>query len=364
MGRLKIRFVGDPKDVFLSQLVGYLREHDVDVEFSSTTLGEPNNTKVYNQKSIGSSGNNNPFISKVLSYLKAQFVESKNEYDIIHFHNPTPKDINLNISNYAKCFVSFWSDHLLESEQFGTKSPAFINWLIEKVNITTVVSHTAVDKIKSLSKELNRIEVIPLMIRKGQFKTRKINLNLSSPVGYCFSQPINSDNGADIIIEAFVKLADYLKDIFLIMCGQGEQDYINSLKKRVRDFGAAGRVHFVKAQTIAELNAIFDKSDIYVHPFRKNGYNLRLMQALSSGLPVIATESESISDLIIPSVTGFTFERENIDQLIKLMYKCYNNKNGLIEMSNYSRRLISEIYNFDVHGQFLKDLYREELKSS
>ena len=130
--------------------------------------------------------------------------------------------------------------------------------------------------------------------------------------------------GVTYLIEAMRQI-----DAILVIVGDGplraelEQQALSIKEKIV----------FLGAKTHTELKTIFASSDIFVAPSvtaedgDQEGLPTTIMEAMASGLPVVASDSGGINQLIINHVNGLLCEEKCIWQLIDNICSLLNDEN-------------------------------------
>jgi glycosyltransferase involved in cell wall biosynthesis len=82
-----------------------------------------------------------------------------------------------------------------------------------------------------------------------------------------------------------------------------------------------------------ELKALYKNATIFVFPSLYEGFGLPVLEAMSCGCPVIASNSTSIPEIL--SCHDFLFEPTNTDSLAKMIHYLLNNKILQLESSKY-----------------------------
>lgn len=93
--------------------------------------------------------------------------------------------------------------------------------------------------------------------------------------------------GFDVLIDAFAKIAPDVPLWDLIIHGEGDQR--SALRQQVDKLGLADRIFF-PGSTLDPLNAL-RAADLYVHPARYEGFPNAVLEALTAGLCVVATDA-------------------------------------------------------------------------
>lgn len=158
--------------------------------------------------------------------------------------------------------------------------------------------------------------------------------------------------GVAYLIEAMKEI-----DALLVIVGDGP------IKEKLVDQSAdmKERVVFLGAKTHKELKTIYASSDIFVAPSitakdgDQEGIPTAIMEAIASGLPVIASDSGGISDLITSGINGFLCKekdvielRNNINMLIK--------NSELVDRFKKESKLIVSRYDYNVIAERYKKI--------
>jgi glycosyltransferase involved in cell wall biosynthesis len=100
--------------------------------------------------------------------------------------------------------------------------------------------------------------------------------------------------GFSILFDAWRILAAEFHDIELVVVGAGRM--LNYWRERAAVHGLKARVRFLGKRT--DVSAIMQASDLLVAPSRYESYGLNIAEALSVGLPAVATVSSGACELI------------------------------------------------------------------
>jgi len=114
-----------------------------------------------------------------------------------------------------------------------------------------------------------------------------------------------------LLIRAFASVAKGHNKCKLIIVGDGPE--LNNLKKLTTDLNLSGKVLFLgERKDIPQILSIFD---IFVLPSLSEGTSITLLEALSSSIPVIASNVGGNPKIIIDGETGLLFESRHTAEL-------------------------------------------------
>ena len=106
----------------------------------------------------------------------------------------------------------------------------------------------------------------------------------------------NPQKGTQIVIESLVFVLKSYPEATLKVVGDGAA--LPSAKQRARDLGIGDRVHFHGQVSRAEVMGLFSESDLFCYPVRTEGFPKIVVEALSCGLPIVATAVSVLPDLL------------------------------------------------------------------
>lgn len=104
----------------------------------------------------------------------------------------------------------------------------------------------------------------------------------------------------------------------------GDGDKKKECELLAQHLGVLDVVHFEGMLSEPKLKDLLDRTHIYVHSSISEAMSTSIMQALSCGLPVIASDIAGITNLIHQDDNGWLFPVGDADKLALLMMDCMN----------------------------------------
>ena len=124
----------------------------------------------------------------------------------------------------------------------------------------------------------------------------------------------------------FIDIADKLRDyedIYFLMLGNGPE--YESAKLKISELSLQDKIY---APGFVDDNKPFLKAtDLLIIPSRIEGIPIILMESLSLGVPVIASNIGGIPDIITDGYNGFICHPKNTDDFIDKIFQVYSDKN-------------------------------------
>ena len=216
--------------------------------------------------------------------------------------------------------------------------------------------------IATSQKSANYLEVPHAIIHHGIdneiFKptSNKVALRreLSLPEGKlvgCFGR-IRPQKGVDIFIEIMITVCFQDPKAVAIICGQTTSDHMEfeaRLKSRVADAGLSDRIIFLGTQPSGRLPLLFAALDIYVAPQRNEGFGLTPLEAMASGVPVIATTAGAFEEMVLNGQTGYIVEVEDIVNMTERLIELLSNDTKRRALAKASIERVAQ--HFDIKGE-------------
>lgn len=128
------------------------------------------------------------------------------------------------------------------------------------------------------------------------------------------------------------------------IAGDGPQ--LAALKLLAQKLGIADRVHFLGWQAREQLIEQYHWSNLFLFPSRHEGMPNAVLEAMASGLPVIASRIAGSEELVSNGETGFLFPSEDIEALRDALHKLISDTALRQTMGNVARRHMEERYSW------------------
>ena len=176
--------------------------------------------------------------------------------------------------------------------------------------------------------------------------------------------------GTDLIIEALYHLKENLdEDIILWIIGPNSFSYgynmidqesvkfSGKVRKMVSYYGLDDIVYFLGRQTLT--NEFMRAADIYVHPSRLEGQPNAVLEAMATGLPVVANRLPGITDDIInPGQCGYVVDCEDTKKFAAALKVLVNNLGLRKRLGKNALEEILKSYDLNVIAKHYLDTYK------
>lgn len=158
--------------------------------------------------------------------------------------------------------------------------------------------------------------VIPNMIREDLFRPAEENRK-TNPFVFLWAGRLEQVKGLDLLLEAVKLLSEQTEERFqLRLAGRGSLREV--LERRAAELGVSDRVLFLGRLSRGEMLREMQNAACFVLPSRYEAFGVVLIEAMATGLPVIATRSGG-PEFIVGRESGLLIEPGQIEELAKAM---------------------------------------------
>ena len=148
---------------------------------------------------------------------------------------------------------------------------------------------------------------------------------------------ISKEKNTEILLEAFQKLNNQ-NNVVLLIVGDGHKGLVNKFKE-IKNCKVTGFVNNVEDY----LKAM----DIFVMPSLTETTSLATLEAMSSGLSVVATKVGFIKNYIVKGHNGVFFPRNSSTMLAIKIEKLLNNESLREKLSNNARKTVAYSFSWE-----------------
>jgi glycosyltransferase involved in cell wall biosynthesis len=168
-----------------------------------------------------------------------------------------------------------------------------------------------------------------------------------------FVGQLNRGKGLDTLLQAIAKTASKVR---LIAAGSGEQE--NEFRILRQDLGIEERVQFVGKISPLELRYYYQKASCLIFPSRApETFGLSGTEAMSYGLPVIASDVGGVRQWLINEMTGFLFPPSNPDVLAEKIDQLMSDRRLYDKFSHNAKERFQSNFLPEQHIEQLMQLF-------
>lgn len=163
------------------------------------------------------------------------------------------------------------------------------------------------------------------------------------------------------LITAFSQIKDRMPNALLVLAGDGPNE--KKIVEKVDRYGLNNRVLFLGRLSPSDIPILLKGLDIFVHPTWREGMPAAVLEAMASGLPIIATDAEGVTDIFETKLDiGRMVSRGGVDQLAEAMLELYEMPVATrMQMGQNATQRIKETFTHQMMINRTVDLYNHHL---
>jgi glycosyltransferase involved in cell wall biosynthesis len=167
----------------------------------------------------------------------------------------------------------------------------------------------------------------------------------------CFVGRVELAKGAGYLLQAWKRLA--LPNAELVLIGDVKPEMYSLLRTYA---GSTVRTLGILDPKI--LPERYRESDLFVFPSVNEGLAQVLLEAMSSGLPVVASDYSGADDLVTEGKDGFIVPVRDVDRLAEAILWCYQHREETRAMGRAARAKMESQFTLEHYNQRQIALYR------
>ena len=248
----------------------------------------------------------------------------------------------------------------------GYARDLFCAWEINKVSDILSGSEAVISVSKFLSKSIKSrvgvedVRVIPNMVDTSYFTIPSASRN-GNPFIFLTVAILNSNKGIDTLVKSFCREWKGQKGVRLEIGGTGPCE--SELKDLVGKLEIEDQVFFLGRLSRKEVRERMWKANAFILPSYVETFGVVVIEAMSTGLPVIATRSGGPEEIVTNEV-GWLTEPGEIEELGGAMRRAYEAGDELDKREKKIRRIVKKNYSRkEISGQLTK-VYEEALEKN
>lgn len=260
--------------------------------------------------------------------------------------------------------------HYFHLPSFFEKTIVYFAWkdcirVFSKADVVTSQTKSAAQLLKSQG-FLHNMPLISCGIDISRFtpKNRKKTIpdkfRFSSAPTLIFVGRLDKEKNLDVVLHAIARVPKKIAFTFVIVGAGAEKKY---LQKLVIDLGIAEKVRFLGFVPDIYLPLLYARSDCFITAGTAELQSIATMEAMASGLPIIAASAVALPELVNHTVSGFLFSVKDIQSLARYIETLITNKELRAKMGKESLKIIA---NHDIIKTIdaFESLYASAIKKS
>lgn len=331
--------------------------HQVDVAFNLVQEVHPElvrlGCKVHNvkfQRSVFKREN-------IAAYKEIKKIVREEKYDLVHTHTPIASFLTRLACKNIPGLKIFYTAH---GFHFFQGSP-LKNWLLyysaEKIsaNWTDVLvtmneeDYKNAKRIMNKKGEVYKVNGVGIDLNKFYPQTKESKNKLRMEYGYTsddfiliYVGELSYRKNQESLIKSVNQLVQKIPNLKVLLVGDGPLK--ESYKNLVINLGVQNHIEFLGYRK--DVDKLMLLSDIAVSTSRQEGLPVNVMEAMATGLPLVASNCRGNIDLVKEEKNGIIVDINDINSLSTAIYKLYESR---LIREKFSTESLKMIKNFEVN---------------
>ena len=285
----------------------------------------------------------------------------ENEIHIVQTHFLRENYIAILSKIFNPRIKIIWTTHLVlnNNKQIMIFNKMFSKFVDRIICVSQAVKTSLINE--GISKE--KIKVIYNGVDTDYFKPRQdsyireeFQINKDTLVLTTVAR-FHEDKGHRFLIEALSGLAINFLDFKMILVGHGEEE--PSIRQMVKDHGLEEHVIFLGYRE--DIVHILSASDIYISPSKNEAISFSILEALSCGIPVIATAVGGVVEIFHKGQVGILISFGDKNEFTKSIIHLTDNSKKYRDFVANSRKVVIDHFSQSNMLKGIYDLYDEIL---
>jgi colanic acid/amylovoran biosynthesis glycosyltransferase len=260
------------------------------------------------------------------------------------------------------CVVSFHGMDVAQNPQVSNYA-AKLRQLFRAVPIVLARSQSLAQRLRSFGCPAEKIRLNRTGIPLADFSFRERPFPADGSWRVLQACRLIDKKGVASAIGAFAIFARKFPNAEFLIAGKGPlQEDLEALAVQL---GVANKIRFVGFLGQRALREFYARGHIFIHPSEtppdenQEGVPNSILEAMATGLPVVATRHGGIPEAVTHEVNGLLSEERDIETLGQYMISLASSADDYRRMSEMARSAVAQQFDQELTVRALEDAYEE-----
>lgn len=289
----------------------------------------------------------------------------REEYDLVHTYLPTPWSADWSgviaglkrkplVLTYHNDIVGSGANRLIA----GLYNKTLLRFTLNRARRIIVTSGRYAELSPHLASYRDKICVIPVGVDTDRFRPLPISREANTLSFLSILDEYHRYKGLDHLMEAIALTRRRIPDVKLVVGGKGRLvDYYRGLAS---DLGISDAVRFEGFVPEEALVKFYNQYSVFVLPSttsEQEGFGIALLEAMSCGVPVIATTAVGMVQEIQDSKAGLIASPGDTKALAEAITSLLHERQLREEMGRNGRKLVKDRFDWRAVAHRVIEIY-------
>lgn len=286
---------------------------------------------------------------------------SNHKFDIIHSHAPLALSLVMGIDT-PKVLTQHGMFHL---EKKNARFPANLiysynfhmlkNRIIPNLDGFVAISPYVIDELREIGvyDKMKKIFQINNPIDKSFFE---VSANYEGNMIFC-PGTITKRKNQLVAIHAIELMKNNVDNLKLIFTGSSDNNYLEKVNDAISENGLTDVVEYRGKVSRDEILELYHKASIVYLLSNQETQPMAILEAMSTGTPVIASKIKSNEYLVKHGVTGYLVDPNDSIKIAEYTIELLSNKTKMIKMGQNAKKIAEENFHSSVIAKETLKMY-------
>ncbi|MEP3349663.1 MAG: glycosyltransferase family 4 protein [Marinomonas sp.] len=172
---------------------------------------------------------------------------------------------------------------------------------------------------------------------------------------------VRKQKGVHLFVEACINVLHKHPDFNAVVVGgisSSSEPFVDELKDHIEKAGLSERITFTGELEFEEIPPIFSALSLVCALSDNEGFGLTVLEAMSSGAAVLATEAGAWEEIVRPGVDGYVVPVNDQAAITEKVDELLSSPEKLKEMGIAGRKQVEKYYDVEHEAQRLINFFR------
>jgi glycosyltransferase EpsD len=307
----------------------------------------------------------------MVAYRNLKSIIHDNAYSIVHCHTPVGGVLARLAArrarkNGTKVIYTAHGFHFY-------RGASLVNWLIyypiEKwlsryTDCLITINHEDYDlavKHKFHARKIEYVHGVGIDVSRFQPVTQDEKRDLRRQYGYSdelfllfYAAELNANKNQGLLIKAVAEVRRNIPSVRLLLAGRGAHE--EQYRALARDYNVDDCVDFLGYRN--DIDRLLAMSDVAVASSLREGLPVNILEAMTSSLPIVATDIRGHRDLVVNGSNGFLVNPTDSVEMSAKLVELYGSADKCKELGRYSLERAQE-FKLESVLERMTEVYRD-----
>jgi len=301
-------------------------------------------------------------------FVNSIFKSLESRFDLVHVHSPLPPPINTKLPIITTVHTSMKIDSkyhevidffsLAEKMQSMLIYPPIEKNLFNNSESITSVSLSVAKELSNYGLDPRGITVVGNAVDETEFTPIRENMQSENYVLY--TGVLRARKGLFDLLECAEYVRKTRSDVKFVICGTGP--FSQNLREKIRAKKLEKTVELLGYVERNKLIELYQNATVHVVPSHYEGLPTVLLEAMSCGLPVVATDVGGSSDVISTGIDGFLVPPRSPKEMADIILQLLADNELRIKIGSNARKTIEKFYTWEKLANNMVKCYENLLR--